>query len=297
MSPIVVLPTRRDHQGLTKAQRLAFVVLSICILSWAVTFLFSKASSSKKKTGCLVSHGTYAGSVYSKPSETIRDECLVESPWMRLARHSVRLPLSPAGGGDGDGGHEKVIDDWLFIDYHDRINVVVEAPGHSVDGVPQEGGHRSFMILSQTKYALDDGPSLAVVGGIIEPGEEASAAARREVKEELRVTCRDWRALGGRFRTDVNRGMGWVHPYLAMDCSYSSDEVTNDESNGIESGNPDEVLAVVGEVGGHDAEEQRVKIMTLSDVRTAVMDGKFVEVQWSNTVALAMLHLSSEEGH
>jgi len=210
MSPIVVLPTRRDHQGLTKAQRLAFVVLSICILSWAVTFLFSKASSSKKKTGCLVSHGTYAGSVYSKPSETIRDECLVESPWMRLARHSVRLPLSPAGGGDGDGGHEKVIDDWLFIDYHDRINVVVEAPGHSVDGVPQEGGHRSFMILSQTKYALDDGPSLAVVGGIIEPGEEASAAARREVKEELRVTCRDWRALGGRFRTDVNRGMGWA---------------------------------------------------------------------------------------
>ena len=44
-------------------------------------------------------------------------------------------------------------------------------------------------------------------------------------------------------------------------------------------------------VGGHDTEKQSIRIMKLSQVKEAVKDGKFVEVQWSNTVALAMLHL------
>ena len=65
------------------------------------------------------------------------------------------------------------------------------------------------MILSQTKYDLDQ-TSLAVVGGIIEPDEDALTAAQHEVKEELKVTCQHWKVLGNKFRTDVNRGMGWV---------------------------------------------------------------------------------------
>mmetsp|Transcript_21041 Transcript_21041/g.31890 ORF Transcript_21041/g.31890 Transcript_21041/m.31890 type:complete len:91 (-) Transcript_21041:165-437(-) len=48
------------------------------------------------------------------------------------------------------------------------------------------------------------------------------------------------------------------------------------------------------EVGGRDTEKQHLRIMKLSDVKKAVMDGRFMEVQWSNTVALAMLHLSLE---
>ena len=44
-------------------------------------------------------------------------------------------------------------------------------------------------------------------------------------------------------------------------------------------------------VGGHDTEKQSIRIMKLSQVKEAVKDGKFVEVQWSNTVALAMLYL------
>lgn len=83
-----------------------------------------------------------------------------------------------------------------------------------------------------------------------------------------------------------------MHPYLARDCSYSSDVNTNDE-NGGENDNANGIA----EVGGRDAERQRIRIMKFSEVKRAVMDGKFVEVQWSNTVALAMLHLSSlEEG-
>lgn len=215
---------------------------------------------------------------------------------MRLARHSVRL--------NGGNGNNIVVDDWLWIDYHDRINVLVEAPPSSSsrpvttdtanDGPSSREeaslrvGEASFMILSQTKYALDR-TSLAVVGGIIEPNEEAYAAARREVGEELRVTCRSWKTLG-KFRTDVNRGMGWVHPYLARDCAYAS--ITKDHDGG--GGNGKDIVNSQ-EVGGHDTEKQLIQTMRLSEVKRAVMEGKFAEVQWSNTVALAMLHLSSSD--
>lgn len=193
----------------------------------------------------------------------------------------------------------KVIDDWLWIDYHDRINVLVEDPNNP----------SSFLILQQTKYALDSEISLAVVGGIIEPtiskavdateiasgavtegvgkaggdfqrGESPLLAAQREVNEELNVSCKSWTALG-KFRTDVNRGMGWVHPFLARDCNYST--IHSSENN--EDGNA---------VGARDTELQKIRSMTLDEVRAAVMEGKFLEVQWSNTVALAMLYLAGE---
>ena len=89
-----------------------------------------------------------------------------------------------------------LIDDWLFIDYHDRINVLVEDPENSE-------AETKFLVFRQTKYALEGRKSLAIVGGIIEPNEDATDAAAREVNEELGLDCQ-LEPLG-RFRTDVNR--------------------------------------------------------------------------------------------
>ncbi|KAL7489291.1 hypothetical protein ACHAW6_014916 [Cyclotella cf. meneghiniana] len=233
---------------------------------------------------CLVSHGKYNGFVYKSSDGsskgggmTLANQCLVQSKWMRLAQHSVQLPSS--------NNEQKIIDDWLWIDYHDRINVLVEAP----KTIPGEGGGVSFLIIEQTKYALDSEMSLAVVGGIIEPTTQVDAnghktqvvmpeaplmAAQREVEEEMKITCETWVPLG-KFRTDVNRGMGWVNPFLARDCSYSSNKEIAEENADI--------------IGGADTETQKVITMSLSDVRQAVIAGRFLEVQWSNTVALAVL--------
>ena len=93
--------------------------------------------------------------------------------------------------------------------------------------------------------------------------------------------------LLGRFRTDVNRGMGWVFPFLATDCTYattSGSDIGNVDSSNYESSS--------NVVGARDTEKQHLRQMSLSEVKKEVMEGKFVEVQWSNTVALAMLHLS-----
>ncbi|KAL7467324.1 hypothetical protein ACHAXS_007572 [Conticribra weissflogii] len=292
----------RHETNLISLVALSFIAITTIFYS---IFRSRILSSSPSHEECLVSHGRYKGSIYqthqtqrgslpkgANSGETISNKCLVESPWMRLAQHTVKLP--PNANNDSP----KVIDDWLWIDYHDRINVLVEDPDNP----------SSFLILQQTKYALDSEMSLAVVGGIIEPttsetadadatsmapkaaaegeerdvgydavGESPLSAAQREVKEELNVSCRSWTTLG-KFRTDVNRGMGWVHPFLARDCDYSS--IDSGENN--EDGDA---------VGAHDTELQKVRSMALEEVRVAVMEGKFLEVQWSNTVALAMLHI------
>ena len=236
-------------------------------------------SVTNTKDDCLVSFGSYRGSKYESTAtdafrtsgETIGNKCLIQSKWMRVAQHQVQTL-------DNNHNQEmKVIDDWLWIDYHDRINVLVQDPDSSLD-------NPSFLILKQTKYALSSQESLAVVGGIIEPGEEAVEAAKREVDEELHVTCNSWTPLGT-YRTDVNRGMGWVHPFLARDCNYSKQVKSSAEQNaGVRESNSD--------VGEPDTEEQNIQSMTLSEVKASVMSQQFVEVQWSNTVALAMLHLA-----
>ena len=160
---------------------------------------------------------------------------------MRVARHSVRL-LSPRRDDDegddkgDDEGAATVVDDWLWIDYHDRINVLVEAPPPpnrlGRDGGGTRTNTREFVVLEQVKYALNT-PSLAVVGGIVGRHEDASVAARREVFEELSIECDTWTALGGPegFRTDVNRGMGWVSwwsPLSSLAISPPSPPTKND---------------------------------------------------------------------
>jgi len=172
-------------------------------LIWATILLFAiivilRKTSKYHNNKCLLSYGKYSGSIYTT-NDTLDNKCLIESPWMRVAQHTVQLP-------DDNEGKKKVIDDWLFIDYHDRINVLVEAPSNNNN--PKDNQEHKFIILEQTKYALDT-PSYAIVGGIIESKEDATLAAKREVQEELSITCNKWHSLG-KYRTDVNRGMGYV---------------------------------------------------------------------------------------
>lgn len=209
---------------------------------------------------CLVFLGQYSGSRY-KQSSTVDRKCLVESKWMQLEQHSMHLE---------DEDHT-LIDDWLFINYHDRINVLVEDPSSVGNNEPK------FLIFRQTKYALEDRQSLAIIGGIIEVGEDALAAAKREVKEELNgMECNTFLPLG-RYRTDVNRGMGWVNSFLASDCVHGSNRLPLQDYVGEE-------------VGTADTEKQEIISMSLKAILENVKNGKFLEVQWSNTVALAMMH-------
>lgn len=221
-------------------------------------------NNNAKAKGCAVSFGTYHGNVYNnKKSGTIAaPKCLVESKWMKVQQHTVRLP-----------GNDAVIDDWLWIDYHDRINVLVEAEASIGQKEP------TFLVFEQSKYALEGRMSKAIIGGIVEPGENPEDAAMREVEEEMGMHCKKINFLG-RYRTDVNRGMGWVNSFLATNCSKKQSGGRSDLAN---------VKGNAEEVGTADTERQDLRTITLTELRNAARAGEFLEVQWSATVALALL--------
>eukprot|EP00591_Stephanopyxis_turris_P011645 CAMPEP_0195519988 /NCGR_PEP_ID=MMETSP0794_2-20130614/15882_1 /TAXON_ID=515487 /ORGANISM="Stephanopyxis turris, Strain CCMP 815" /LENGTH=255 /DNA_ID=CAMNT_0040649249 /DNA_START=175 /DNA_END=942 /DNA_ORIENTATION=- len=226
-------------------------------------------NSNKISEECVHSYGSYHGPKYSLPGVTVIEEstnnqCILESKWMRVMQHAVRLTPTSS-----------IIPDWLWIDYHDRINVLVEEPRDS------NHNEARWLVFRQTKYALEGRMSLAVIGGIIERGETAEVAARREVAEEMGggMNCDKLVSLG-RFRTDVNRGMGWVNSFVAMDCIRGGN--VGEKEKSTEAGED--------EVGAADTEKQDQVALNLEELREAVREGKFLEVQWSNTVALALLH-------
>jgi 8-oxo-dGTP pyrophosphatase MutT (NUDIX family) len=236
-------------------------------------------SSSSK---CQISFGTYHGKVYDTASRVGPRTCLVESKFLKVQQHQVKLPgTGKSGGSDGDS---PVIPDWLWIDYHDRINVLVQAPASSSES-SSSSESPAFLVFEQTKYALEGRKSLAVVGGIIEPGEEPRRAAQREVHEELAIQCQTYHFLG-RYRTDVNRGMGWTNAFLASQCQ-KMNAVRNGAVEAESTGKEEEV------VGAADTERQDVRRLSLGELKDAVQAGRFLEIQWSATVALALLHLEN----
>jgi ADP-ribose pyrophosphatase YjhB (NUDIX family) len=209
---------------------------------------------------CDISFSPYRGPQYrSEKSGTIgQPKCLLESKWVKISQHTVKFP-----------GSDTIIDDWMWIDYHDRINVLVEDEA-------KEGEERRFLVFEQTKYALEGRTSLAIIGGIIEPGEEPESAARREVDEEMNgLQCQHFHFLG-RYRTDVNRGMGWLNGFLATKCSRDPTRSKH--------------KALADEVGAADTERQDLKSISLTELRSAAGNGRFLEVQWTATVAQALLH-------
>ena len=299
--------------------RYRYIVASILVLS-TVYLLFSttpaplKASSSSQhqhdqstftyntnNKECMVSFGKYNGHKYKSPpagsgGETIGDgKCLVESKWMQIMQHTVQLPVTTTTT-TTTTNHPKpnIIHDWLFIDYHDRINVLVEDPASTHDDDP------TFLVFRQSKYALEGKESLAVIGGIIEPGEDAKTAAVRELREEMNgMVCETFVFLG-RFRTDVNRGMGFVNSFLARDCEKGEDDGkvgkgARGHGHGLGLGHGHDAVDVADEVGKPDTERQDIVSMTLQDLKKNAMDGRFLEVQWSNTVALALLHIGESQ--
>ena len=247
------------------------ILLLACMVLFVVLLLqsqcepsyLSSASGISKlwdKTSCQINLGKYKGPVYhSAESGTIGEpQCLLDSKWMRVSLHTVKFPDS-----------DTTYDDWLWIDYHDRINVLVEDGSRS--GKDQEP---RFLVFEQTKYALEGRISHAIIGGIVEVGEKPIEAARREVKEEMDgLVCEKFHFLG-RFRTDVNRGVGWLNSFLARGCT-----------NHLKA---QERHFLMDEVGATDIEKQKVKSITLGELRKAVTLGKFIEVQWTATVTQAL---------
>lgn len=254
---------------------------------------------------CQISYGTFRGIEYINHESTVlKPKCIFESKYLKLQQHQVRL----------DGAEvDTIIPDWIWIDYHNSINVLVEAPTDATkkgDNYDEQLDHskKEYLLFEQTKYGLDGKLSLAVVGGIIEPNEDPEQTARREINEELGVTCKLLHFLG-QYRTDVNRGMGWTFTYLATKCSYNSTGPMNDDTGkstivaGRETGDTKLTNEVVG---GVDTEKQVIRLLKLDELKSILLNAtsgaednrvgkRILEVKWAATVALAIISIESNK--
>ena len=262
--------------GKTIASKASTIRLLAAFLAGCLSTLFLLSISRETSVtddSCQISVGTYKGKQYTteKGGTVGNPKCLVESKFLKVQQHSVQLPADLTNDGKPAG---IIVDDWIWIDYHDSINVLIEAEESSSTEEPH------FLIFQQTKYALEGLDSLATVGGIIEPGENPDLAAQREVLEETAMDCATFSFLG-RYRTDVNRGMGWTYTYVASDCKKQQKQTAASNN-------------AADEVGGADTERQVPRILSLTDIRKAVQAGEFLEIKWSATVALAVLHYDEQ---
>jgi 8-oxo-dGTP pyrophosphatase MutT (NUDIX family) len=212
---------------------------------------------------------------------------------------------------DGRVGEEDepmVVSGWKWFDVPDQVNVIVSVtwrvgksqfPDALVecssqekllasrprcsqrvrdDDLAGEGEEEEYFVLfRQRKYGYH-GDSYAVVGGVMEPSDSASPqrAAEREVKEELSLgSCDSWASFGS-YRTDVNRGGGFVNLFFARRCRPLAESVAA--------------------VGIDDLEDQAVFLVTRGRLmEIALTSGAVKEVKWAAMVALTLLHTHSKD--
>lgn len=91
--------------------------------------------------------------------ETLSSEYLVRAPWAVLRKDACRMP----------NGH--IVSDYYVLEYPDWVNMVALTADNQ------------FILVRQYRHGVQQNV-LEVPGGVIDPGEHAPEAARREMLEE-----------------------------------------------------------------------------------------------------------------
>jgi len=225
-------------------------------------------------------------------NRTVKRTVLADTPFARCEMHTV---LS-------EDGSRILTDNWLWFDEKDAVNVAV---------MNTQG---EFVFFRQGKYGLKDA-TLSPVGGMIEKGETAFQAAKREVFEEL--------GMGSRYTLQERKNeLTKVNQILRS----KNNVIQKTEGQGEQDGSvpPEEVdwqyfgvyrtaanrgggfshlyllrNAVVINPdfrGGGDDEEQQIITMDIEQTRDAVLNlGAFKEIKWAATLMYALLFIDQQK--
>jgi ADP-ribose pyrophosphatase len=176
--------------------------------------------------------------------DVLSREVVLQHPFLKVTMEIVRLPSG------------RVIEDWPIIDTRSYAIVVAE----------NEAG--AILVLEGYKHGLGQS-SWHMVGGYLEPGEEPSETARRELLEEAGCASSHWQALGS-FVVDANRRAGIAHLFLARH-TYPADKHESD-----------------------DIEQVTLQWISPEEVRKALYDGRIGVISSAMAVALALPLLRDE---
>ncbi|HEY43092.1 MAG TPA: NUDIX hydrolase [Anaerolineae bacterium] len=180
-----------------------------------------------------------------KPWKTLRSKLLLDhSPWLRVYEDQVALP---------DG---RVIDGYIRLEEPDFVIVVpVQADG-------------LIGLIRSYKHGIG-AVDLQPPAGYLESDEDTLIAAKRELLEETGCEAEGWEKLGS-YVISGNRGSGWAHLFLAIDCK----QVTQPDSG--------------------DLEEQEVIWLPIDDVHRLWTEGEFGQVSTAAAIGLALARLKME---
>jgi ADP-ribose pyrophosphatase len=126
---------------------------------------------------------------------------------------------------------------------------------------------KTLLLFRQTKYAVEE-TSLAPIGGYLEPGEDALAAAKRELREEMGCEASDWIPLGS-YPNNGNHGGGNGHLFLALHAQK------------------------VGEPIIDDLEEMELVELSIEEVEQKLLRSEVKVMGWVAMIAMGILYLKS----
>jgi len=124
--------------------------------------------------------------------QVLKRELVFECPpWLSLWRETIRLP---------DG---RELDDYYQLEQRDYVVIAAWQNGKVFGLWRYKHGPRRV--------------NLGLPAGYLESGEDALAAARRELREEARLASENWQQMGS-YCIDGNRGQARAHFFAAHDC-------------------------------------------------------------------------------
>jgi ADP-ribose pyrophosphatase len=174
-----------------------------------------------------------------------RKTILDKGKYLTVEDHTIAFP-------DGT-----IITGWPWVITPDFVNIIA---------VNRSG---NVMIFNQAKYGLDE-PSLAAIGGYIEPGEDPLSAACRELLEETGFEADEWHPLG-KYQVDGNRGAGHAHLFLAL---------------GVHK---------VAQVNRDDIEPMELIELTREEFKRTVLENlnnpRFKVLPWATAASLSLLYM------
>jgi len=180
------------------------------------------------------------------PWHITNSELLLDrSPWMRIFSDDVQLP---------DG---RIVEGYLRLESRGYVMVV-----------PVDGENRIGLVRSYKKGV--DGIDIQPPAGVLEPGEDILASAKRELREELGCEATSWQSLGT-YTISGNYGAGKVHFYLASGAHQ------------------------VVEPDPGDLEEQEVVWLPREKVHDMWINGKMKQLGSMAALGLAFSRLSSND--
>jgi ADP-ribose pyrophosphatase len=176
--------------------------------------------------------------------KTLKKETILDhSKFLKVEKHTIELP---------DG---KIIHDWPWVVSPDYVLVLPLTD------------RKTLLLFRQTKYAVEK-TSLAPIGGYLEPGEDALAAAKRELREEMGCKASEWIPLGS-YPNNGNHGGGKGYLFLAIN------------------------VHKVGKLIHDDLEEMELVELTIEEVEQKLLQGEVKVMGWVAMIAMGLLYLKS----